>query len=51
MLRDPSLWWATTVNNLKLKLGDALTALPPDIARLSGLKTLIISSNALTAGA
>ena len=45
---DPALWWASSVNNLKLKLGALLTSLPSDVSRLSGLKTLIISNNALT---
>ena len=45
---DPALWWASSVNNLKLKLGPALTTLPSDVSRLSGLRTLILSNNALT---
>ena len=46
---DPALWWAASVNNLKLAMGPALTRLPDDVSRLAGLKTLIISNNALTA--
>ena len=46
---DPALWWASSVNNLKLAMGPALTRLPDDVSRLSGLKTLIISNNSLTA--
>ena len=46
---DPALWWASSVNNLKLSIGPVLTVLPSDVGRLSGLKTLILSNNALTA--
>lgn len=45
---DPAVWWASSVNNLKLALGPRLTSLTADVARLSGLRTLIISNNALT---
>ena len=45
---DPALWHATSVNTLKISLGAALTTLPSEISRLSGLMTLILSDNALT---
>ena len=43
---DPAAWWATATNNLKISLG--MTRVPAEISRLSGLKTLILSNNALT---
>ena len=45
---DPALWHATSVNTLKISLGAALTTLPSEISRLSGLMTLILSDNAMT---
>jgi hypothetical protein len=44
---DPALFYIKSVNNLKLKLGDSLTKLSPDISRMTGLLTLIISGNGL----
>ena len=43
---DPATWWATATNNLKISL--EMTRVPAEISRLSGLKTLILSGNALT---
>ena len=45
---DPALFYVSSINNLKLSLGKSLTQLSPDISRLSGLFTLIISGNGLT---
>ena len=45
---DPALFYVNSVNNLKLRLGPTLVKLSPDISRLSGLLTLIISGNGLT---
>ena len=45
---DPALFYVNSVNNLKLRLGPTLVNLSPDISRLSGLLTLIISGNGLT---
>jgi leucine-rich repeat protein SHOC2 len=45
---DPALFYVNSVNNLKLRLGSTLVKLSPDISRLSGLLTLIISGNGLT---
>ena len=45
---DPALFHLKSVNNLRLKLGVSLTRLSPDVSRLSGLLTLIISGNGLT---
>ena len=42
---DPATWWATATNTLKISLG--MTFVPHDISRLSGLRTLILSGNAL----
>ena len=42
---DPAVWWATATNTLKISLG--MTFVPHDISRLSGLRTLILSGNAL----
>ena len=44
---DPAVWWATATNTLKISLG--MTRVPHDISRLSGLRTLILSGNALSA--
>ena len=55
-LIDPALWRCASVNLLKLSLRGAdaaaprpLRALPDDVRFLSGLRTLIISNNALEA--
>ena len=45
---DPALFYVKSINNLKLTLGSSLTTLSPDVSRLSGLLTLIISGNGLT---
>jgi len=45
---DPALFYVSSINNLKLKLGVTLTTLSPDVRRLSGLLTLIVSGNGLT---
>jgi len=45
---DPALFYVKSINNLKLTLGASLTTLSPDVSRLSGLLTLIISGNGLT---
>ena len=45
---DPALFFVSSINNLKLNLGKSFTQLSPDISRLSGLLTLIISGNGLT---
>ncbi|OUS48406.1 hypothetical protein BE221DRAFT_189699 [Ostreococcus tauri] len=44
---DPALFYVKSVNNLKLNLGVSFVKLSPDISRLSGLLTLIISGNGL----
>ena len=46
---DPATWWAISVNNLKISMRAKLTVLPPSVARLSALRTLILSDNSLTA--
>jgi len=45
---DPATWWAISVNNLKISMRAKLTVLPAAVARLSGLRTLILSDNSLT---
>jgi len=45
---DPALFYVKSINNLKLTLGVSLKTLSPDVSRLSGLLTLIISGNGLT---
>ena len=45
---DPATWWAVSVNSLKIELGVRVTRIPAEITRLSGLRTLILSNNALT---
>ncbi len=45
---DPALFYVKSINNLKLTLGASLATLSPDVSRLSGLLTLIISGNGLT---
>ena len=44
---DPATWWAISVNNLKISMRAKLTVLPAAVARLSGLRTLILSDNSL----
>ena len=46
---DPSLWYCRHVKNLKLRMPPGvLTRLPPELAYLNGLTTLIVSHNSLT---
>jgi Leucine-rich repeat (LRR) protein len=46
---DPSLWHCRHVNNLKLRMPPGiLTQLPPDLAHLKSLTTLIVCHNSLT---
>ena len=45
---DPSLWYCKHVNNLKLRMPPGvLTQLPPELAYLRNLTTLIVSHNSL----